>query len=132
MMQIAEEGTRKPVFAGRIAAMQGISEAYVDQILMPLRAGGLLVSRRGRSGGYLLSRPPEQITVLDIVEVLEGRISLVDCTRDENICDRSPYCAARRVWLRLSETIRETLGAVTPEEVRCEQEKLSPVLEYCI
>ncbi len=132
MMQIAEEGTRQPVFAGKIAATQQISEAYVDQILIPLRAGGLLVSRRGRAGGYLLARPADEITVLEIVEVLEGRITLVDCTQDASICERSSYCAARQVWTRLSQTIRETLESVTLEDVRCQQEKLFPVLDYCI
>ncbi|NOY80435.1 MAG: Rrf2 family transcriptional regulator [Kiritimatiellaeota bacterium] len=132
MMQIASECSRKPVFAGRIAATQGISEAYVDQILMPLRAGGLLVSRRGRSGGYLLARPAEQITVLEIVETLEGRLNLVDCTENPASCERSPFCATHRLWCRLSDTIRETLEAVTLADVQEEQEALTPIVEYVI
>lgn len=132
MVQIAGENDRKPVFAGRIAATQGISEAYVDQILMPLRAGGLLVSRRGRSGGYLLAHPAEEITVLDVVEKLEGRLSLVDCTDSPDSCERSSFCAAHRLWLRLSDTIRETLDGVTLADLQQEQASLMPIVEYVI
>ena len=109
MLQIAMEGRDKPVFARVVAERQEISEAYVDQILMPLRAGGLLLSRRGRTGGYQLAHDANDITILDIVELLEGRLTMVDCTDGESNCPRLPTCAASRVWTRLSAVIRENL-----------------------
>ena len=118
--------------ARRIAAKQGISEAYVDQILMPLRAGGLLVSRRGRSGGYLLGRPAEEITVLDIVEVLEGRLSLVACTEEPSSCERADTCVAHIVWARLSTVIRETLSEITLAELEEKTLELNQVTDYVI
>jgi len=132
MMQLGIEGRNQPVFAGRIAEAQGLSEPYVDQLLAPLRAGGLVLSRRGRKGGYMLSRPPSEITVLDIVEVLEGKLSLVDCTEALDVCERSPSCATRQVWQKLSDAIRETLAAITLEDVCREQERLSSRILYYI
>lgn len=113
MVQIAAEAGDKPVFSRRIALTQSISEAYVDQILLPLRAGGLLVSQRGRSGGYRLARPAQDITVLDIVKVLEGDVCMVDCVDHPEVCARRDTCPTRPVWEALSHAVRHTLGCVT-------------------
>ena len=132
MMQLGLEGRTQPIFGGRIAEAQGLSEPYVDQLLAPLRAGGLVMSRRGRRGGYMLARPPSEITVLEIVEVLEGKLTLVDCTDAPDVCGRSSSCATRQVWLKLSNAIRDTLGSITLEEVCREQERLSSRILYYI
>lgn len=132
MVQIAVEGDEFPVFARRIADTQDISQAYVDQILLPLRTGGLLRSLRGRRGGYLLSRPASAITVLDVVEVLEGPLSLVACLDEEEECERSPSCVTRRVWKGVANTIRETLGSITLEELKKQQKQLQTPDNYVI
>ncbi len=133
MLQIALDGGREPLFARRISSAQDISEAYVDQILMPLRAGGLLISHRGRQGGYQLARPPEQITVLDVVEALEGKITLVDCLEgDDGKCARKKCCAAREIWGELADLIRQSLAKVSLAELRDRQTKMVQVFDYNI
>ena len=132
MVQIAAECDVRPVFSRRIAAQQDISEAYVDQILLPLRAGGLLVSQRGRSGGYRLAKPASQITALDVVEVLEGEISMVDCICRPGSCKRAPACPTRQVWVKLNQSIRECLAAVTLEQLRLDSRLLEQKLDYTI
>jgi Rrf2 family protein len=132
MVQIAAEGDAEPVFARRIAAAQAISEAYVDQILMPLRASGLVVSFRGRAGGYQLARPASSITALEVVEALDGRLSLVDCADNSAACNRVATCVTHRVWKRLSTVIRQTLVGITLDDLRREQEGLHRVADYVI
>jgi Rrf2 family protein len=113
MVQIAAQMHERPVFSRKIANEQNISEAYVDQILLPLRAGGLLVSQRGRAGGYRLSRPAEQISVLDVIQVLEGDLCLVDCVASPASCPRRDTCPTYPVWDVLTHTVRHTLGGIT-------------------
>ena len=118
MAQIAVQGTQRPVLAKNIAEEQDISEAYVDQILLPLRTSGLLTSQRGRSGGYQLARIAENITVLDVVEALEGEICLVDCIEKPEACKRTLRCTTRPVWDALNSAIRDCLCKFTLAEIR--------------
>ena len=85
-----------------ISRIEGISEKYLGQIIIPLRGAGLVSGRRGAGGGYTLSRAPSEITVRDVVEVLEGDISLVPCTGDPSACSRRGACAATEVWQKLA------------------------------
>ncbi len=132
MLQIAADGKDGPVFSRRIAEMQNISEAYVDQILMPLRAGGLLISRRGRQGGYQLAERPEKVTILDIIEVLEGKINLVDCVDNSKYCERVTGCATHKIWSDLAATIREKLSQTTLASLVAEQDKLKQTSDFVI
>ena len=132
MLQIAEEGHRGPVFARRIADTQGISQAYVDQILLPLRTGGLLKSVRGRRGGYLLGRDASKITVLDVLETLEGPLNLVECIGDARACDRSKSCATRQVWADTSTALRETLADVDLAQLKTNHQTLLAGADFVI
>jgi len=123
---------REFVFLRDIAKREEISEKYLGQLIIPLRSAGLISSKRGAEGGYQLARPPESITVLEIVEALEGKIIIVDCLRDEALCQRASSCAAREVWKKLQEAIVRALGGITlAEVVRIAREK-SQLPDYSI
>jgi Rrf2 family protein len=94
-----------------VARREGISEKYLGQIILPLKGAGLVVSQRGSRGGYALARPPETITVKDVVEAIEGRIAAVLCADDPQACARATSCAATRVWRKLSEDIERSLSS---------------------
>lgn len=120
------------VFLRDIAKKEEISEKYLGQLIIPLRSAGLITSKRGAEGGYQLARPPETITVLEIVEALEGKTIIVDCLRDETLCRRAVTCAAREIWHRLQDTITSTLGSITlADAVRIAREK-SRLPDYVI
>ncbi len=90
-----------------------MSEKYLSLIVIPLRSAGLLQSTRGARGGYRLAGKPEEISVLDILHVLEGEICLVDCAVDDKGCLRIDACPTRDVWGELNRKIDETLRSVT-------------------
>jgi Rrf2 family protein len=92
---------------------EGISEKYLGQIIIPLKAAGLVSSQRGSHGGYALAKPPEQVTVKDIVEAIEGDIVPVPCTDDSENCGRASTCAAAKVWKRLTDDMKKSLSAFT-------------------
>ena len=133
MIQVAADTSGKPVLSRHIAAAQDISEPYVDQILLPLRARGLLVSVRGRSGGYRLARPAKDLTVLDVVQAMEGNVQLVDCLTDPKECKRAAKCVTREVWNMLTEDLKRGMKSVNLADLVAKQIKLqSPSSDYTI
>jgi len=106
-----------------IARREGISEKYLGQIVIPLKAARLVVSQRGSHGGYSLARAPEDITVRDVVEAIEGRIAPAPCAGEAasdpgcvespSACERATSCVVVRVWKKLQEDIEGSLGSFT-------------------
>ncbi|MBN1797731.1 MAG: RrF2 family transcriptional regulator [Spirochaetales bacterium] len=96
-----------------IAKRQDISMKYLSMIIIPLKRAGIVISSRGAHGGYKLLKPPTQITVADIVNLLEGDLEPVECLAHPEICNRTPLCAAKSLWEKLSATVSEFFHSVT-------------------
>jgi Rrf2 family protein len=104
-------------FLKDIAKSEGISEKYLSLIVIPLKSAGMLSTIRGVHGGYILSRHPSKMSVRDIVEILEGDLSLLECSKDEKYCIKSKTCATHDIWSGLSEKISEYLSSFNLEEL---------------
>jgi Rrf2 family protein len=89
MVALALDYDKGLVFLKDIAKRENISEKYLSQIIIPLRGVGLLSSSRGAYGGYSLAKDPSHITMKEIMDVLEGDFSLVDCVNDPSKCPRA-------------------------------------------
>ncbi len=113
MLELALHNNQGPIFLKDIARRQDISEKYLSQIIIPLRTAGLVKSFRGAHGGYELKRPPEEITLRDVVEALDGEFTLVECLAHPEACDRVGHCVTQQVWRRLGQVMAETLEKVT-------------------
>ena len=96
-----------------IAEREGIPEAYLEQLIAPLKRAGLVTSTRGAQGGYTLARAPEEITVGDVLRALEDGLNLLDCLDEEDACGRSCACPSRVVWLKLREGMNAVLDGIT-------------------
>ncbi len=106
-----------PVNVKEIAERQGISPRYLGHLMARLVASGLVRPVRGRSGGFVLSRPPSEITLAEIVETLEERIAVVDCVADAGVCERASFCATRDVWCEVSQSISQHLNGITLDDL---------------
>lgn len=113
MVELAENLDKGPVYLKDIAKIQNISEKYLSLIIIPLRTVGLVKSIRGAHGGYSLAKDPSQITLKEIIDVLEGDCSLVDCVRNPEICPRVSICASHDIWAIIGGKISETLNSIT-------------------
>jgi len=115
-----------PVPLRDIAASQAISESYLEQIFLVLRRAGLVGSVRGAQGGYILGRPPGEITIGEIIRVLEGPIAPVACVIEDDegdiSCSRDvmEHCATRQVWVRLATCMSRVLDSVTLGDIALE------------
>jgi len=74
-------------------------------------------SVRGSKGGYSLAKPPSEISLKDVIEVLEGPIKLVDCLADPKICQKIQSCVTRGIWDEATDAINQVFGSVTLEEM---------------
>lgn len=116
MFYLALKYGQGPIPLKTIAEEQGISEHYLEQLMGALRRSGLVSSVRGAQGGYSLSRPPKEITVGDIIRVLEGPITPMDCldgAGKEAECGFLGPCAMRRMWKRLQDSMESVLDSTT-------------------
>jgi Rrf2 family protein len=103
----------EPVGLRHVAEATGLPWRYLEQITRPLRKAALIKGRAGRTGGYVLARPPEKITLRDVIEAASGPICLMDCVDSPEACEHSGGCLSRNVWLALTEDIRAVLGRYT-------------------
>lgn len=107
----------RPRTIKEIADAQGISEKFISRIVVPLRERGMIKSERGKLGGFRLAQAPSDITLLAVIETLQGPISLVDCVADKAGCVRSGTCVARSVWTDVNTAVRAVLRGMTLETV---------------
>jgi len=107
-----------------ISRRQNISPRYLEQIFQDLKKAGLLKSRRGPQGGYILARKPHEISVMDIIHATEGEMALVDCVKSGSArgkpCDFDNQCITQQVWAEASRKLNEYLGTVTLKDL-CER-----------
>lgn len=96
-----------------IAERQEISEKYIWQLIVPLKAAGLIASVRGAHGGYRLAKDLANITLRDIVCTLEGPLSVVECVHYPEVCSRADICVSRDVWSEVSEKMQDILQSLT-------------------
>src|SRR5271155_5505237 len=103
--------TTLPVRVEEIAATQGVPENYLRRLLIGLKRGGLVASQKGRSGGYMLARHPARITMADVVEIIEGDYTPVDCLDEggNSPCPRDQPCPMRDVWREVRDSVTAAL-----------------------
>jgi len=123
MAELADAYGEGPVPVRELAANQDLSEKYLEQIMAPLKAAGLVKSVRGPGGGYVLGQPPSSIHLSDIYRVFEGSAAPVDCVDDPESCPLYDNCPTRPFWGELKEAIEDTLGRTTLQDLLDRWEK---------
>lgn len=117
MLELARDFGEGPLLMGAIAERQDLSRKHLHALLTTLKLAGLVRSARGPGGGFVLSRPPAEIRLSEVLRALEGPLSLVDCVEDERVCDKAEGCSARRIWTELSRAIENVLDNVTLQDM---------------
>ena len=129
MMEMAENYESGLIQLKEIARRQEISEKYLEQIMAALRRNGHVYTQKGSSGGYRLSRPPGEITLLEIIESAEGSVAPVECVDAPERCYRdvicADTCAVRGVWARLKGAVSRELASINLAELAEEQRRCS-------
>lgn len=116
MVELAINYGESPVSIKTISERQSISEYYLEQLFSPLRKAKLIKSIRGAQGGYVLNKEPKDITVADIMNVLEGPIEIAECV-DGTACDNIDCCATTLLWKKIKNSIDDVMESVTLQDI---------------
>ena len=130
LLDLALHWGENPVLLKDIAQRQQISLGYLAHLITPLIAGGVVRTTRGARGGVSLARPPREIRLSEVIELLEGSTAPVECLDNPEVCTRSRLCVTRDVWSELKQAIDRVLESTTLQElVNKQKEKEYPRLE---
>ena len=118
LVDLAEQDSDRYITLREIAERQDISEKYLESIVKDLVKAGLLDGLRGKGGGYRLERAPEEIGVLDVLNLTEGSLAPVACL-DEGAkpCSRASNCRTLPLWEGLNKVVRDYLGNYTVSDL---------------
>ena len=113
MLELALHYQKGTVSLSEVAASQEISEKYLEVLFASLRLAGIVPSQRGSKGGYVLARPPEQINLREICNILESPEPFVPCTLDHSACHRWANCVTQEVWAQMFAASMHVLESIT-------------------
>ena len=103
--------------AANVADQTGLAQPTVSKILKTLAREGLLVSARGAKGGYMLARPPREISLAQVIGALEGPIGMTECSSAPGLCLQESGCSIRTNWQRINRMILQALEHITLEQM---------------
>lgn len=115
VLDVAMNGQEEAVALSSIAERQNISISYLEQLISKLKKAGIVQSKRGAQGGYILAKPAEKISVGEILRALEGNLEPVDCAEimgGKATCSSKDSCVTKYVWKRISDSINNAVDAL--------------------
>jgi Rrf2 family protein len=107
----------KVALISEVSEAQKIPETFLAKIFQRLSKAGLLRSVRGSGGGFYLAKPPEQITMKEVIEALEGPIAINRCVAGKGACESEEECPLHEAWKRAQQSLMEVLGKTTMEDL---------------
>ena len=123
MIDLAMNDTGGNISIKAIAARQGISTKYLEQIISTLNKAGYVKSERGANGGYRLTKKPEEYTVGMILRLTEGSLAITTCTQDEqNLCERYGCCTTVKVWEKINKAISDVVDNITIADLAADEQ----------
>ncbi len=125
LLDIALHCDKGTVLLREISRRQDISASYLEQIILSFQAAGLVRSIRGRKGGFVITKPPTEIKLLDILRVTERTLAFVHCVDDHETCPQQKHCAVYEIWYRLTQVLVRELSAITLHSIMGLQEEKS-------
>ena len=126
VIDLAVYAKEEPVSLAAVAERQNISISYLEQLIAKLKKAGIVKSTRGAQGGYTLAKTPDKISVGEILRALEGTLNPVDCVagKKDSECSSFDFCVTKYVWQRISDSINDTVDAISLAELLVENERV--------
>jgi Rrf2 family protein len=129
MLEMARRHGEGAIKRKDISQAQDISHSYLENILIALKTHRLITTSRGAQGGFTLARLPAEISLLDIVQALEGSIAPVECIEKTETCAKAGHCVARRAWQKLHDAQTKALASMSLQDL-LDMEKEGAAVNY--
>jgi Rrf2 family protein len=117
LLELAFHWGEGPVLLKDIAQRQQIPLPYLEHLITPLVQAGIVKSTRGSRGGVLLLKPPEEVILSEVIQLLEGSIAPVECVDNPETCARSELCITHDIWDEVREAISKVLESTTLQDL---------------
>lgn len=127
MLELASRYGRGPVAIKIISLTQAIPQQFLEQILLLLKRAGYVKSKKGPNGGYYLSKPPERITVAEVIRAIDGPLAPINCVSviEHEPCPLEDRCGLRLLWKEVRDMVAEHLEKTTFEDVLKRQQLIN-------
>ena len=112
MVALAKEGENKPIPTAKLSEMLEIPLPFLHQIGHSLMQAGLIKASPGPKGGIRLNQSPEEISILNITESLEGKICINDCLTEKDVCQKVDECTSQKMWATMQDQLIGFLGGI--------------------
>ena len=123
LLDLAVNDKGKPSQIKDIARRQDLSPRYLENLFTNLRASGILISSRGKGGGFRLSKAPSMVNLLDVLEAVEGKLLLASCVGSDSFCKKSADCIARDIWTKANNNLKVFFQSITLKDLIKEHKK---------
>lgn len=123
LLDLAAHTDQGPILVREIAEREDISVRYLEQLLLPLKAAGMVRATRGSSGGFTLARKPGEISLREVIQIMEGSTGFTECVDDPGICPRSSECVLRGSWIEVTDEANKILESTTLQILANRQKK---------
>lgn len=124
------DGGMKNISTKSISIETKISQSYLEQLFALLKKSSIIISKKGKNGGYMLAKPAADIKVGDIFRAVEGSLSFVKCL-EKDCCNRSGYCSTKCLWTKIYENINSVVDNITLQYLINQYKKrLSKEVQY--
>jgi Rrf2 family protein len=133
LLDLALHRAEEPVPLRDIARRQELPLPYLERLIAPLVAAGIVRTKRGVGGGIYLARDPAEIRLDEVIRVLEGSLAPMECVDDPGACARSRFCAVRDLWAEVREAMVQVLASTTLRDLaerQREKEQLEAAMYY--
>jgi len=117
MLQLGLAHQTGPLTVKEMARRECISARYLEKLILSLKTAGLVTSARGPHGGYVLARSPSEIKLSEIVEALQGALSLVECVDHPEVCPRQELCVTYGIWKEMKDAMVGILESLTLQDL---------------
>jgi Rrf2 family protein len=127
MVEIARETDREGILQKEISLRQKLSNKYLDQIILALKTANLIMNVHGKKSGYVLARPADGISLLDIHQAFEPAFHMVDCLAPNYVCEKENTCSSKLFWQGLNNVVIDYFKSFTLQQILDKQTELESI-----
>jgi Rrf2 family protein len=127
MVEIARETNNEGILQKEISLRQKLSNKYLDQIILALKSANLIMNVHGKKSGYILAKPAESISILDIHQAFEPAFHIVDCLAPNYICGKEKRCSSKLFWQGLNNVVVDYFKSFTLQQILDKQTELESI-----
>ncbi|GAO31153.1 RrF2 family transcriptional regulator [Geofilum rubicundum] len=127
MVEIARETNNEGILQKEISLRQKLSNKYLDQIILALKSANLIMNVHGKKSGYILAKPADSITLLDIHQAFEPAMHMVDCLAPNYVCEKEARCSSKLFWQGLNNVVVDYFNSFTLQQILDKQTELESI-----